>query len=91
MKIADILVERGCALVEADPLVTGKIEFRDRIGILLGTFETEDKTITARDRNGRTVGVYDVDANVTRNYNGQRVGTGNLLSSLFLTFAKPLF
>lgn len=84
MKIADILVE-------ADPLVTAKIEFRDRIGVLLGTMETMGKTITARDRNGRTVGTYDGETDVTRNYNGVRVGTGNLLSSLFLTFAKPLF
>ena len=81
MRITDIVLE-------AESLLTTSQEFRDNLGVLLGRIETVGKISTARDRNSREVGTYDAETNVTRNYNGVKVGTGNLLGSLFLTFTK---
>jgi hypothetical protein len=78
-------------LSETGPLVTTRTEFRNRLGVLIGTTEVasdSDPRINARDRNGRLVGWYEIRNDVTRDWNGVKLGTGNLLSSLFLTFTR---
>ncbi|MBV9482858.1 MAG: hypothetical protein JO249_19270 [Acidobacteria bacterium] len=75
-------------LLESETLVVSKTEFRNNLGVLIGTTKRIGRKIEARDRNGRLVGTFEIDTNITRNWNGIRVGSGDLLSSLFLTFTK---
>ena len=75
-------------LLESETLVVSKTEFRNNLGVLIGTTERTGQKIEARDRNGRLVGKFEIDANITRDWNGVKIGSGDLLSSLFLTFTK---
>jgi hypothetical protein len=75
-------------LLESETLVVSKTEFRNNLGVLIGTTERIGQKIEARDRNGRLVGKFEIDANITRDWNGFKIGSGDLLSSLFLTFTK---
>ena len=75
-------------LLESETLVVSKTEFRNNLGVLIGTTERIGQKIEARDRSGRLVGKFEIDANITRDWNGIKIGSGDLLSSLFLTFTK---
>ena len=75
-------------LFESEVLLVSKTEFRNNLGILIGTTERIGQKIEARDRNGRLVGKFEIDANITRDWSGIKTGSGDLLLSLFLTFTK---
>lgn len=56
---------------------------RDPLGQILGTIETTSNgNQKLKDYVGKTLGTYDKKTNTTRNYLGQLVGTGNLLTTL---------
>lgn len=58
---------------------------RDQLGRILGTVSVDSRGVqTLRDSLGVILGTYDPRTNVTRNYLGQLVGNGNLLSMLFV-------
>jgi len=60
-----------------------KETLRDPLGQILATIETDrDGNQTIKDYMGKILGVYNKKENKTRNYLGQIVGTGNLLTSL---------
>lgn len=65
-----------------------KTEFRDNLGVLLGTTEKISQRIEARDRLGRLVGYFDITLNTTRDYNGRLIGKGDQLTSLFMIWQK---
>jgi hypothetical protein len=69
-------------------MVAARTEYRDWRGVLIGTTERVDHRIEARDRAGRLVGTFDLDNDITRGWDGVKVGIGNLLPSLFITFIK---
>jgi hypothetical protein len=56
---------------------------RDPLGQILATIETTGNgNQTIKDHLGKTLGTYDKKSNTTRNYLGQLIGTGNLLTTL---------
>lgn len=56
---------------------------RDPLGQILGTIESDSKgNLKLKDYVGKLLGTYDKRTNTTRNYLGQLVGTGNLLTTL---------
>lgn len=56
---------------------------KDPLGQILGTIETTSNgNQKLRDYVGKTLGTYDKKTNTTRNYLGQLIGTGNLLTTL---------
>ena len=55
---------------------------RDRYGTRIGEIEHRGDRLVLRDRDGRRLGEYTPRDNVTRDANGNRVGTGNLLLTL---------
>ena len=56
---------------------------KNNLGVVLATITTASNGIqTIRDPLGVVLGSYDPKTNTTRNFLGQVVGTGNLLSSL---------
>lgn len=58
-------------------------DLRDRNGNLLGRItERSNHVLEGRDRNGNLRGTYDPRSNETRDWNGNLVGHGNMLSSL---------
>jgi len=60
-----------------------KETLKDPLGQILATIETDrNGNQTIKDYMGKILGVYNKKENKTRNYLGQIVGTGNLLTSL---------
>lgn len=58
-------------------------DLRDRNGSKIGQIETRsDGVQVLRDKNGSKLGEYNPRDNTTRNKNGGKVGTGNLLTTL---------
>ncbi len=56
---------------------------KNQLGVILATISTDSKGIqTIRDPLGVILGTYDPKTNTTRNFLGQIVGTGNLLTTL---------
>lgn len=56
---------------------------RDNLGFIIATITTNGKGIqTIKDPLGKILGTYDPKTNTTKNYLGQIIGTGNLLTSL---------
>ena len=58
---------------------------RDGRGNRIGEIETVNVKQILRDRHGNRLGEFDPGNNVTRDHNGNRIGTGNLL----VTLLKP--
>jgi hypothetical protein len=56
---------------------------RDALGQLLATIESDrNGNLVIKDYMGKILGTYDKKKNTTKNYLGQIVGTGNLLTLL---------
>jgi len=56
---------------------------RDAFGQLLATIESDrNDNLVIKDYMGKILGTYDKKKNITKNYLGQIVGTGNLLTLL---------
>lgn len=56
---------------------------KDALGQILATIESDRSgNLVIKDYMGRILGTYDQKKNTTKNYLGQIVGTGNLLTSL---------
>lgn len=55
---------------------------RDSRGVKLGEIQETGGKLVIRDARGVKKGEYDPKSNTTRNERGQKVGTGNLLTSL---------
>jgi hypothetical protein len=56
---------------------------RDALGQLLATIESDrNDNLVIKDYMGKILGTYDKKKNITKNYLGQIVGTGNLLTLL---------
>ena len=55
---------------------------RDRSGIKIGEITQEGFLLVIRDKSGNKKGSYDPQTNTTRDASGNRVGTGNLLTTL---------
>ena len=58
-------------------------ELRDKGGFLIGRVETDAAgRQTLRDKDGFVRGTYTARDNTTRDVNGSRIGSGNLLATL---------
>jgi hypothetical protein len=58
---------------------------KDQYGKLLGSISVDSRGIqTLRSHLGVILGTFDPKTNVTKNYIGQIIGTGNLLSMLIV-------
>lgn len=58
---------------------------KDQYGKILGSVSVDSRGIqTLRSHLGVILGTYDPKTNVTKNYMGQIIGSGNLLSMLFV-------
>lgn len=55
---------------------------RDAHGKKLGTIKQENGKEVIRNANGKKLGSYDANNNTTRDANGRKIGTGNILTSL---------
>jgi hypothetical protein len=55
---------------------------RDRNGVKIGEIQEVGEKLIIRNASGIKKGEYDSKTNTTRNENGMKVGTGNLLTSL---------
>ncbi len=55
---------------------------RDRGGRRLGEIKERDGILEIFNYSGRRMGSYDPKTNVTKDYSGKTVGTGNLLTTL---------
>lgn len=64
---------------------------RDRRGVLLGWIEPVGQLIQAKDKTGTIVGWYDPRQNATRDRNGTRIGTGDLLSAMLVCRSPAMF
>jgi len=58
-------------------------ELKNQLGQVIAKIDTDSRGVmTIKTFTGKVLGTYDPKSNMTRNYLGQLIGTGNLLATL---------